>query len=185
MEYDVLVRNGVVVDGSGAARFRADVAIKDRKIAALIDPADAASASAPREIDATGLAIAPGFIDLHSHSDWVLPIADHGQILKPFLLQGVTTFVGGNCGFSVAPVMRERQRMLDESGRSVRRAQVRLGMGRRRGLRDVSQAAGTRAQRRASGGAWEYSPQRDGFELGRAVGGAVTRDECDGRARDG
>ncbi len=117
MEYDVLVRNGVVVDGSGAPRYRADVAIKDRKIAALIDPGDAASASAAREIDATGLAIAPGFIDMHSHSDWVLPIADHGKILKPFLLQGVTTFVGGNCGFSVAPVMRERNRMLDESGR--------------------------------------------------------------------
>jgi N-acyl-D-amino-acid deacylase len=117
MEYDLLVRNGVVVDGTGAPRFRADVAIKDRKIAALIDPGDAASASAAREIDATRLAVAPGFIDLHSHSDWVLPIADHGQILKPFLLQGVTTFVGGNCGFSVAPVMRERRRMLDESGR--------------------------------------------------------------------
>ena len=117
MEYDVVVRGGVVVDGSGAPRFRADVALKDRKIAALIDPGDAASASGAREIDATGLAVAPGFIDLHSHSDWVLPIADHGQILKPFLLQGVTTFVGGNCGFSVAPVMRERRRMLDESGR--------------------------------------------------------------------
>ncbi len=117
MEYDVVVRNGVVVDGSGAPRFRGDVAIKDRKIAALIDPADAASASAAREIDATGLAIAPGFIDMHSHSDWVVPVADHGKILKPFLLQGVTTFVGGNCGFSVAPVMRERNRMLDESGR--------------------------------------------------------------------
>ncbi len=117
MEYDLVVRGGVVVDGSGAPRFRAEVAIKDRKIAALIDPGDAASASAAREIDATGLAVAPGFIDLHSHSDWVLPIAEHGQILKPFLLQGVTTFVGGNCGFSVAPVMRERQRMLDESGR--------------------------------------------------------------------
>ncbi len=117
MEYDLVVRGGVVVDGSGAPRFRAEVAIKDRKIAALIDPGDAASASAAREIDATGLAVAPGFIDLHSHSDWVLPIAEHGQILKPFLLQGVTTFVGGNCGFSVAPVMRARQRMLDESGR--------------------------------------------------------------------
>jgi N-acyl-D-amino-acid deacylase len=117
MEYDVVVRNAVVVDGSGAPRFRADVALKDRKIAALIDPADAASASGAREIDATGLAVAPGFIDLHSHSDWVLPIADHGQILKPFLLQGVTTFVGGNCGFSVAPVIRELQRVLDESGR--------------------------------------------------------------------
>ena len=117
MEYDVVVRGGDVVDGSGAPRFRADVAIKDRKIAAVIDPADAASASGAREIDAAGLAIAPGFIDLHSHSDWVLPIQEHGQILKPFLMQGVTTFVGGNCGFSVAPVMRERQRMLDESGR--------------------------------------------------------------------
>jgi N-acyl-D-amino-acid deacylase len=117
MEYDLLVRNGTVVDGSGAVRFRADVAIKDRKVATLISPADAASASAPREIDASGLIVAPGFIDLHSHSDWVAPIPDHGEILKPFLLQGVTTFVGGNCGFSVAPVRRERQRMLDESGR--------------------------------------------------------------------
>src|SRR5713101_5366452 len=117
MEFDLLVRNGVVVDGSGAERFRADVGIKNRKVASLISSADAASASAPREIDATGLVIAPGFIDLHSHSDWVAPIPDHGQILKPFLQQGVTTFVGGNCGFSTAPVRRERQPMLDESGR--------------------------------------------------------------------
>src|SRR5437879_4255876 len=97
MEFDLLVRNGVVVDGSGAERFRADVGIKNRKVTALISPAEAASATAPREIDATGLVIAPGFIDLHSHSDWVAPIPDHGQILKPFLMQGVTTFVGGNC----------------------------------------------------------------------------------------
>src|SRR4029077_12026602 len=106
MEYDLIVRNGVVVDGSGKARFRVEVGIKDRKVAALISPADAASATAQREIDATGLVIAPGFIDLHSHSDWVAPIPDHGEILKPFLMQGVTTFVGGNCGFSTAPVRR-------------------------------------------------------------------------------
>ena len=116
MEYDLIIKNGTVVDGSGALRFRADVALKDRKIAAVIAPGDAATASAPREIDASGLAVAPGFIDLHSHSDWVLPIPDHGKILKPFVQQGVTTFVGGNCGFSTAPVLRERQRMLDESG---------------------------------------------------------------------
>src|SRR5260370_29200388 len=115
MEYGLLVRNGVVVDGSGAPRFKSDVAIKDRRIAALIDPGDAASPSGAREIDATGLAIAPGFIDLHSHSDWVLPIADHGQILRPFLLQGVTTFVGGNCGFSTAPINPDRHGQLDES----------------------------------------------------------------------
>lgn len=117
MEYDLIIRNGTVVDGSGAPRFRADVALKDRKIAAVIAPGDAATASAPREIDVTGLAVAPGFIDLHSHSDWMIPIPDHGKILKPFVQQGMTTFVGGNCGFSTAPVLRERQRMLDESGR--------------------------------------------------------------------
>ncbi len=117
MEYDLIVRNATVVDGSGAPRFRADVALKDRKVAALIAPGDAIEASAAREIDANNLVVAPGFIDLHSHSDWVAPIPDHGHILKPFLMQGVTTFVGGNCGFSTAPVLPERKRMLDESGR--------------------------------------------------------------------
>ncbi len=117
MDYDLIIRGGTVVDGSGAPRVRADVALKDKKIAAIVAPSDASSVTASREIDATGLVIAPGFIDLHSHSDWVVPTPDHGEILKPFLMQGVTTFVGGNCGFSTAPVKRERQRMLDESGR--------------------------------------------------------------------
>jgi N-acyl-D-amino-acid deacylase len=116
MQYDLIVRNGTVIDGSGAPRFRADVGIAGGKIAALIDRAQAAQASAPREIDAAGLMVAPGFIDLHSHSDWVIPIPEHAAILKPFLLQGVTTFVGGNCGFSIAPVRVGRTRMLDESG---------------------------------------------------------------------
>ena len=117
MDYNLIIRGGTVVDGSGAPRVRADVAIKDKKIAAVVAPSEAASMTASREIDATGSVIAPGFIDLHSHSDWVVPTPDHGEILKPFLMQGVTTFVGGNCGFSTAPVKRERQRMLDESGR--------------------------------------------------------------------
>jgi len=116
MEYDLFIRGGTLVDGSGASRKRADIAIKSGKIAALVDPADSAEVVAQRSIDATGLVVAPGFIDLHSHSDWVAPIPEHAAILKPFLLQGVTTFVGGNCGFSVAPVRRERSRMLDESG---------------------------------------------------------------------
>ncbi|HTR60400.1 MAG TPA: amidohydrolase family protein [Candidatus Binataceae bacterium] len=116
MEYDLLIRGGTLVDGSGAPRKRADIAIKSGKIAALVDPADSEEVVAQRSIDATGLVVAPGFIDLHSHSDWVAPIPEHAAILKPFLLQGVTTFVGGNCGFSVAPVRRERSRMLDESG---------------------------------------------------------------------
>ncbi len=117
MEYDLIIRNGTVIDGSGAPRFAADVAIAARKIAALIAPGDASAATAPREIDARGLIVAPGFIDLHSHSDWIAPLAEHPAILKPFLLQGVTTFVGGNCGFSTAPVRRECYRLLDESAR--------------------------------------------------------------------
>ncbi len=117
MEYDLLIRNGSVIDGSGAPRFAADLAVSGGKIAAVI-PRDAGAkqASAARELDAAGLIVAPGFIDAHSHSDWVIPIPEHAEILRPFLLQGVTTFVGGNCGFSAAPIDAERMRLLDESG---------------------------------------------------------------------
>jgi N-acyl-D-aspartate/D-glutamate deacylase len=116
MQYDIWIRGADVIDGSGAARTHSDVAIKDGKIAAVAAPGEAADSAAAREIDAAGLVVAPGFIDLHSHSDWVNPIPEHASILAPFLRQGVTTFVGGNCGFSVAPIRLERTRMLDESG---------------------------------------------------------------------
>ncbi|MGH7246669.1 MAG: amidohydrolase family protein, partial [Pseudomonadota bacterium] len=116
MDYDLLIRNGTIVDGTGGARRRGDVAVKDRRIAAVLDPAEGAQASADRMIDATGLIVAPGFIDLHSHSDWIVPIPEHASILKPFLTQGVTTMVGGNCGFAVAPIRFGKTRMLDASG---------------------------------------------------------------------
>lgn len=116
MEYDLLIRNGTIIDGSGAPRRRADVAVKDRRIAALLDPIEGAQASAANAVDANGMIVAPGFIDLHSHSDWIAPIPEHGSILQPFLMQGVTTFVGGNCGFSVAPIFPGKTRLLDASG---------------------------------------------------------------------
>lgn len=116
MEYDLLIRGGTVVDGSGAPRFRADVAVSGGRIEKLVESAEASQVSAAREVDATGLVVAPGFIDPHSHSDWILPLAEHPEILRPFLLQGVTTFVGGNCGFSTAPIRRERHGLLDGSG---------------------------------------------------------------------
>ncbi|HVN29741.1 MAG TPA: D-aminoacylase [Candidatus Binataceae bacterium] len=115
MEYDVIIRGGTIVDGSGAPRFQSDLALSGGRIAKLIAPAESHEATAAREIDATGLTIAPGFIDMHSHSDWVLPIPDHVQLLRPFLTQGVTTFVGGNCGFSTAPIKPGRSEMLDAS----------------------------------------------------------------------
>ena len=115
MEYDVIIRGGTIVDGSDAPRFRSDLALNGGKIAKLISPAESHQATAAREIDATGLVVAPGFIDMHSHSDWVIPIPEHAEILRPFLMQGVTTFVGGNCGFSAAPVKQGRSEMLDAS----------------------------------------------------------------------
>ena len=88
-QYDVLIRGGTVVDGTGAARFQADVAIQDGRIAAIapegIDPARAA-----RVIDATGRIVSPGFIDNHAHVQQSIaryPIAEN------FLRQGVTTII--------------------------------------------------------------------------------------------
>lgn len=116
MKYDLLIRGGSIIDGSGASRFDAEVAVTGGKIARLIPRAQSQDVTGAREIDATGLVVAPGFIDAHSHSDWVIPIPEHAEILRPFLLQGVTTFVGGNCGFSAAPVNPDRTSMLDGSG---------------------------------------------------------------------
>ena len=116
MEYELIVRGGTVVDGSGAPRFQGDIAIDAGRIAEVIADRESEQVIASREINARGLVVAPGFIDLHSHSDWVAPIPEHAAILKPFVMQGVTTFVGGNCGFSVAPVRSQARHMLDESG---------------------------------------------------------------------
>ena len=115
MEYDLIIRGGTIVDGTGAPRIKSDLALNGRKIAKLIPPAESHQATAAREIDGTGLIVAPGFIDMHSHSDWVIPIPEHAAILRPFLMQGVTTFVGGNCGFSAAPIRPDRAEMLNAS----------------------------------------------------------------------
>jgi N-acyl-D-amino-acid deacylase len=101
MHYDLVITDGTVVDGTGQHRFRADLGIQRGKIAAI---ATGAALSGAQTLDAAGLVIAPGFIDIHSHADWILPLDDHDQILAPFLLQGITTLVVGQCGFSPAPV---------------------------------------------------------------------------------
>ena len=99
MRYDLLIRNAWIVDGTGAAPFRADVAVHGDRIAAL---GDLASAHADDEIDAEGLYLAPGFIDVHTHDD--TNVIRTPEML-PKLSQGVTTVVVGNCGISASPVI--------------------------------------------------------------------------------
>ncbi|HEY1290225.1 MAG TPA: D-aminoacylase [Burkholderiales bacterium] len=99
MQFDILIRGGSVYDGSGGAGTRADLAIRDGKIAAI---GDLAARSAARSIEASGLAVAPGFIDIKTHSDFTLPINPKAESK---LRQGVTTEVIGHCGFSVAPCL--------------------------------------------------------------------------------
>jgi N-acyl-D-amino-acid deacylase len=95
--YDLLIRNGTVIDGTRALRFEADVAVRDGRIAAIgkLDKARADS-----ELDASGRIVAPGFIDAHTHDDRLLLSSPD---MAPKASQGVTTVVAGNCGVSLAP----------------------------------------------------------------------------------
>lgn len=117
MAFDLVIVNGTVVDGTGRPRFRADVGIRDGKIAAV---AGGERLEGRQTLDAAGLAIAPGFIDVHSHADWVLPLQDHDEILAPLLLQGITTLVAGHCGFSLAPVTQDSAPLLDHSAKPLK-----------------------------------------------------------------
>jgi N-acyl-D-amino-acid deacylase len=92
--YDILIRNARVIDGSGNAWFRADVGIKDGRIAAVGRLADAVAA---RTIDARERIVAPGFIDVHVHIEGNV---EHNPAAENFLRDGVTTVITGNCGGS-------------------------------------------------------------------------------------
>ncbi len=98
--YDVLIKNGTIVDGSGRPMYRADVAIREDRIVAI---GDFAHVRAEKEIDALGKYVVPGFVDINNHSDtyWQLLADPH---LESMLRQGVTTIVGGNSGSSLAPL---------------------------------------------------------------------------------
>jgi N-acyl-D-amino-acid deacylase len=96
MRYDLVVRNGTIVDGTRAPRFRGDVAVNGDRIVAV----GPISEKGHLEIDASGLVVAPGFIDSHTHDDRLMLSAPE---MAPKVSQGVTTVVAGNCGISLAP----------------------------------------------------------------------------------
>lgn len=107
--FDIIIKNGLVADGTGGKAYKADVGIKDGLIAAL--EADLGE-DAREVICADGLVVAPGFIDIHSHSD-LCPFVPG---LKPQskLYQGITLEITGNCGISNLPVNNATRRMLTE-----------------------------------------------------------------------
>ena len=93
--YDILIRGGQIIDGTGSPRYTADLAIRDGRIAAI----GAADGPASRVIDATGRVVTPGFIDVHAHDD--AAVLSTSMDFK--LMQGVTTDIVGNCGAGIAP----------------------------------------------------------------------------------
>lgn len=101
MSYDLLIRGGSVLDGTGAPAVTADVVIADGRIAEIgkLD-----GVSAHHELDADGAVVCPGFIDVHSHTDYTIPAAPEAITQAT---QGVTTLVTGNCGFSPFPMTPE------------------------------------------------------------------------------
>jgi N-acyl-D-aspartate/D-glutamate deacylase len=95
--YDLKIENAVIVDGTGSPQFEGNVAVTDGRIAAVGDTPD----SATRTLDADGLTLSPGFVDVHTHYDaqvfW-------DKTVSPSCYHGVTTIFGGHCGFSIAPL---------------------------------------------------------------------------------
>ncbi len=102
----VLLRNGRIIDGTGDPGFDGHVLIDGDCIKAVLKGNDRVP-QADVSVDTSGLAIAPGFIDVHSHLEGLLARSDHACHMKCQLEQGITTIVGGNCGFSPAPVAAE------------------------------------------------------------------------------
>ncbi|MBC7234948.1 MAG: D-aminoacylase [Chloroflexi bacterium] len=110
--FDILIRNGVVIDGSGAPRRRADVAISGGRVQA-VEPGLAKKAGVL--IDASNLIVAPGFVDMHSHADRTLPILPTADSLAH---QGIATVVIGQCGSSPAPLSERTREIVLAAQRS-------------------------------------------------------------------
>lgn len=113
---DVLIKNAMIIDGTGAKANQGDIGIiKDR----IITGDRLREEKALRSIDATGLAVSPGFVDVHSHHDLYIVDQDPVRRFQSFVRQGVTTCVVGNCGWSLAPCPPEKKSRVLELIRSM------------------------------------------------------------------
>ena len=102
VDYEIVLRNGEVVDGTGAPRRRADVAISGDRIVAVAGPDELEIAPGTTVFDVGGNVVSPGFIDVHTHDDNAVLV---GPDMTPKISQGVTTVIVGNCGISLAPIL--------------------------------------------------------------------------------
>ncbi len=103
--YDLLIRGGTLIDGTGAPATRGDIAVRDGRIAALGE----VSGSADRVLEADGRVVSPGFVDIHTHYDAQI-LWDRMMTISPW--HGVTTVVIGNCGFGIAPTRVEHRDLI-------------------------------------------------------------------------
>ena len=110
MAYDLVVRNGTVIDGKGGPRFCADVAVRNGRIAAIGQINDAAN-NTIGTVDATGKIVCPGFVDPHTHYDAQIT---WDQLLSSSSEHGVTTVMMGNCGVGIAPCRPPARTLLTE-----------------------------------------------------------------------
>ena len=105
--FDILIRGGTVIDGTGNVGFKGDVAVKEDKLKILTG--DTSSVPAAKTIDASGCIVAPGFIDVHTHSDL---IALSEPLNEPKVRQGVTTDMLGLDGIGYAPLSKKNLEMM-------------------------------------------------------------------------
>lgn len=100
---DIIIKNGIIIDGSGKKRYISDIGVKDNYICKIQSNIEDCAA---RYIDAKGLIVSPGFIDAHGHSDFTIFINNFGESK---IRQGITTEVVGNCGFTAGPIVSEHK----------------------------------------------------------------------------
>ncbi len=109
MTFDIIIKNGKIIDGTGNPGFFADIGINDGRIT-FIGSLDEKT-KAEQILDAKGLVVSPGFIDIHSHSDYTIPF---DPMAESNIKQGITTMVVGMCGAALAPVNPEKQELFDK-----------------------------------------------------------------------
>ena len=169
--HDIVIRGGTIIDGTGGSAFTGDVAIDGERIVAV----GGTAGPARRDIDADGLLVTPGWVDVHTHYDGQ---ATWDPVLAPSSWHGVTTILFGNCGVGFAPVRPRAPRRPDRSDGGNRghprhrpRRGYRLGMGELSGISRRPRPHAAHDRRRGAGAASSAARLRHGRARHQPRGG--------------